>query len=87
MSNDIVREVCSFVNPGWCALPSVGAASGIVLIWESKAVDVEVEWVDFFSISVVASLKSDSNKWLVTGVYGPTEGGQIFNEFINELEG
>lgn len=59
---------------GWCVLPSVGASGGVVLIWESETVGVEVEWVDSFSVSVVASLKDDSIKWLVTGVYGLTEG-------------
>lgn len=57
-----------------------------MLIWNSELVDVELSWVDSFSVTVVVALCGDSQKWMVTGVYGSSVGGQLFDDFINELE-
>lgn len=83
---DIITGLCSFENPGWIALPSVRVAGGVLLIWNSELVEVEFSWVDYFSVIVLAAFAGDSQKWLVTGVYGPSVGGQLFEDFINELD-
>lgn len=45
----------------------------------------EVSSVDSFSVSVVATIKGENQKWMVTGVYGPTR-GDLLESFIEELE-
>lgn len=83
---DTITGLCSFENQGWIALPLIGAAGGVLLIWNSELVDVELSWVDSFSVTVVVALCGDSQKWMVISVYGPSAGGQLFDDFINELE-
>lgn len=47
---------------------------------------MEIGWVNSFSMTAVATIKGESTKWMVTGVYGLMDGGQVFDDFINELE-
>lgn len=36
--------------------------------------DGEVAWTNTYATSVVAAIKGESQKWVITGVYGPTRG-------------
>lgn len=67
VSDVVVRCLCHFANLRWIALPSVGAASGVLMIWDEDCVEVETVWPDTFSATVVAAFKDDSQIWKITG--------------------
>lgn len=76
INSDTITGLCSFENLGWIALPLARAAGFFLLIWNSELLDVEFSWVDSFSVTMVATLSGDSQKWMVAGVYGPSTGEQ-----------
>lgn len=86
VSDAIVRCLCQFDNSRWIALPFVGVAGGVLLIWDVDLVEAKTAWVDIFSVIVVAVFKDESQKWMITGVYGPSLGGRLLDDFILELE-
>lgn len=45
---DISTGFFLFVNSGWITLASIGATGGVLLIWDSEEVDVELSWVHSF---------------------------------------
>lgn len=84
-NRDVVSSLCHFHNLEWTVLPSVGASGGILMFWNGEEVVCEDTWVDNFSVSLVAAVKGDTYKWVLTGVYGPTSGDRL-RDFINELQ-
>lgn len=73
----LIMSVCNFHSPGWIALPSVGASGGVLLIWNEEVVLCHETKVDKFSVSILAALKGENQRWVVTGVYGPPGGAHL----------
>lgn len=71
---EVVDNVCHFSNPGWIEVHSVGTARGILLIWDKMKVDYIEAWAEYYSASIVAACLGDLQRWMVMGVYGPSEG-------------
>ena len=55
----------------WLYLGSVGASSGILLMWDNRVVDKVEEVVGRFSVSCKFKNVVDHCDWAFTGVYGP----------------
>ena len=51
------------------ALPSIGRAGEIIIMWDRRKTEVIDSLVGEFSISV--KIKEDKGEWLLSGVYGP----------------
>ena len=68
----------------WVALPSIGRARGIVVLWDRRKTEVIESLVGEFSVSV--KVKEDKGEWWLTGVYGPNSCHRR-DEFWVELAG
>lgn len=55
----------------WEVVHAVGAAGGLLLLWDTRAVSVIKRWKDVFSMSVLVKDLNNNSKWLLTSVYGP----------------
>lgn len=85
VDREIMNSLCHFSSLGWSVLPSVGASRGILMFWNKEVVVCEESWVDNFFGSMLASVMGDTQKWVITGVYGPTSGNRLV-DFIAELQ-
>lgn len=84
VDREIVKSLCHFFSLGWCVLPSARGFWGILMFWNKEAVACEETWVDTFSVSILASVVGDTQKWILIRVYGPTSGNRLF-DFIAEM--
>lgn len=55
------------------------------MIWDKDKVDYEECWIDVFSVSIMAAGVGDNQRWMLTGVYGPSSGDRI-ESFIGALQ-
>jgi exonuclease III len=71
MSLSLVKSLwgCHYVD--WAYLGSVGAARGILVMWDKRVVEKVEEVVGRFSISVTFQNVEDQFVWAFSGVYGP----------------
>ena len=81
----VVREIWGRRNVKWVAIDAVGAASGLLTIWDTHLVSVVKSWKDVFSLSVLVEDLTNNSKWLLTSVYGPNN-GQRRDDFWKELD-
>lgn len=51
--------------------PVEGRAVGILVIWNSKSIEVTNSRIGEFFISVLCRNKEDGSRWAFSGVYGP----------------
>ena len=79
-----------FVGSVWSSrfkewvLPSIGAAGGIVIIWDSRRVSVVESLVGDFSVSI--NIENGDLPWWFSGIYGPFRvAGR--SDFWDELAG
>lgn len=77
--------LCHFTNVGWITLLSLGATGGILICWDKDKVDCVESWVDVFSVSIVAAVKGETQKWVLIGVYGSMAGDRL-EIFLAELQ-
>lgn len=84
VKREIVNSLCHFENLGWIALSSIRVAGGVLLIWCKELKECYEAWVVTFSTSLVAAIKGERQKWVMSVVYGSTVGPQL-EDFIAEL--
>ena len=72
-------------NKEWVALPTCGASSGILIIWDSKKLRNEEVVIGSFSVSVKFVLDGYRPLWLFA-VYGPNS-PSLRKDFWVELYG
>ena len=53
VSERVVKEIWGRRQVDWVAVEAVGAASGLLTLWDTRTVSVERSWVDVFSLSVL----------------------------------
>lgn len=68
----------------WVSLPSIGAAGGIVIIWDSRRVSVLESLVGNFSVSI--KIENGDLPWWFSRIYGPCRAAGR-SEFWDELAG
>lgn len=71
MSDRVIKEVWGRRNVKWVVVDAVGAAGGLLRLWDTRYVSVLQSWKDVFSLSILAEDLKNSAKWLLTTVYGP----------------
>lgn len=74
MDRDVLHSLCPFSSLDWIAIPSIGEAGGILMVWNKEKVEQEEYWIDSFSVSLVATVSGENQKWIITGAYGPSSG-------------
>lgn len=42
------------------------------MFWDKDKILCEESWVDLFSVLIVSTVRGDTQKWMVSGVYGPS---------------
>lgn len=85
MEGNVVRSLCHFSSVGWIELPSMGATGGILIYWDKEKVEYEESWAEVFSISIVATVKGDNQKWVLSWVYEPPSSERL-ELFLVELQ-
>ena len=71
VSDRIVAEIWGRRHVKWVAVDAVGAAGGLLLMWDTRSVTVLDSWHGAFSHSVLVEDQTNNSKWLLTSVYGP----------------
>ena len=69
---DLVRSlgVGRFVE--WAVVNVVGASGGILMLWESRILQLVDKEESHFSLSCNFKNCEDNSTWVFKGVYGPT---------------
>lgn len=56
----VLKEIWGRRLVDWVAVEAVGAAGGLLYLWDTRTISVERSWVDVFSLSVlVEDLKNN----------------------------
>lgn len=77
VDKEIVKSLCHFARVNWAALPSVGTAGGIVILWNEDTANHEDTWIGTFSVSLVLAVSGENQRWILTGVYNPSSGNLL----------
>lgn len=67
------------------SLPSIGAAGGVIILWNKDSINEVASRVDRFSTSLTAIRHGVSLHRCISAVYGPSD-GNLFPVFLEELE-
>lgn len=71
VSDMLVKEIWGRRYVKWVAADAVGAAGGLLLVWDTRSVSVLNSWKDVFSLIVLVEYLEKNSKWLLlTFVYG-----------------
>lgn len=69
LDRDVICSLCHFASVGWISLPFVGEAKKILMFWDKDKIVCEESWVESFSVSMVATVRGDSQMDLVWGLW------------------
>jgi hypothetical protein len=68
-------------------LPSIGASSGMIILWNGSLFNGTIEFQNEFSLSVRFSSNLSLDSWILTNIYGPchTERKAIFLDWFSNI--
>ncbi|XXG82698.1 hypothetical protein AAC387_Pa10g0596 [Persea americana] len=85
VSERVVREIWGRRNVKWVTVDAVGAAGGLLTLWDTRSVLVVKSYKDVFSLSVLVEDLMNNSKWLLLSVYGPNNSHRR-DDFWKELD-
>ncbi|XP_077252938.1 uncharacterized protein LOC143892304 [Tasmannia lanceolata] len=79
----LVMNLGGNVNWDWLSLDAVGAAGGILVMWDQSKWEIQDSWVGQYSVSIVLRKVGDVDVVTFSGIYGPPDRmvkGQLWEE-------
>jgi exonuclease III len=73
ISRALVRRVWGGSHVKWCSLEAVGASGGILILWDSRVMEMEDSCIGSYSLSVLFRNVEDGVSLVFYGVYGPND--------------
>lgn len=70
MSRSMVRRLWCGPYVRWCSLVADGALVGILILWDSRVLELVDSCVSNFSLSLIFKNVEDGMKWIFFKVYG-----------------
>ncbi|KAF6157441.1 hypothetical protein GIB67_004379 [Kingdonia uniflora] len=80
-----VRDACRGDDIGWCDLPSVGTAGGVIVMLDKNVFNFGKFNVGRYSVSVGGNRIGYEDRFVFSGVYGPNE-NNLRQDLWDELE-
>lgn len=80
-----VKEIWGDRWVDWIHLDAVGAAGGVLVLWDSRVVEKMDDEYGMFSVSCLFKNVMDGFRWVFTGVYGPVVNcfrGEMWDELL-----
>jgi hypothetical protein len=85
----IIRSLWGGSHVGWCCLEADGASGGILIMWDTRVLELVESSVGCFSVSVILKNIEDGVVWGFSGVYGPNADNRrhlLWDELVGMLE-
>jgi hypothetical protein len=74
LSRSVLHSLWRCNHFDWCSLDSSGASGGILIMWDTRAVEMVEKCVGEFTLAVSFKNVADNFVWAFAGVYGPNSG-------------
>lgn len=68
----VMRDISIFAKLGWVSIPSIGAAGGVIILWDRDRIEEVEHRMNRFSATLTVVCKGENQRSRVFGVYGPT---------------
>jgi exonuclease III len=74
LSRSVLRSLWRCNHFDWCSLDASGASGGILIMWDTRVVEMVEKCVGEFTLAVSFKNVVDNFVWAFAWVYGPNSG-------------